>query len=253
MRAAPQLTFETPERVQLSLDLAGVGSRALALLADLLLLFLCWVTVLLLWSLRGDLLSTVQGLTGALRLATTALFFASGWFYDLGFELWGGGRTPGKRLLGLRVVRADGAPVGLVESLARNLLRAVEIPFLYAPAVVTAAVTARHQRLGDLVAGTLVVRDRAYDLSRYGPPETAAGARFRFRGGSAARALPAADFERLVDFLRRRRELLPEPRRRIAEEAARALAARAGVPPPAPAEAEPFLEALASASVAEGG
>jgi len=253
MRAAPQLTFETPERIQLSLDLAGVGSRALALLADLLLLFLCWVTVLLLWSLRGDLLSTVQGLTGALRVAAAALFFASGWCYDLGFELWGGGRTPGKRLVGLRVVRADGAPVGLTESLARNLLRAVELPFLYAPAVIAAAVTARHQRLGDLVAGTLVVRDQAYDLSRYGPPQSAAGARFRFAGGAAARALPAADFERLVDFLRRRRELLPEPRRRLAGEAARALAARAGLPAPPPPDAEPFLEALAAASLGEGG
>jgi len=253
MRAAPQLTFETPERVQLSLDLAGVGSRALALLADLLLLFLAWVTVLLLWSLRGDLLSTVQGFSGALRLATAGLFFGSGWCYDLCFELWGGGRTPGKRLLGLRVVRSDGAPVGLPESLARNLLRAVELPFLYAPAVIAAATTARHQRFGDLVAGTLVVRDRAYDLSRYGPPETAAGGRFRFVGGAAARALGAADFERLVDFLRRRRELSPEPRRRIAEEAARALAGRAGVAPPAPADAEPFLEALATAYLSEGG
>lgn len=253
MRAAPQLTFETPERVELSLDVAGVGARALALLADLLLLFLGWVTVLLLWSLRGDLLSTVQGLSGAMRLAATVLFFASGWSYDVAFELLGGGRTPGKRLAGLRVVRTDGAPVGLVESLARNLLRAAELPLLYAPAVIAVAVTARHQRLGDLVAGTLVVRDRAYDLSRYGPPESAAGGRFRFAAGAAARALPAADFERLVEFLRRRRELLPEPRRRIAEQAASALARRAGVAPPPPVDAEPFLEALATACLGEGG
>jgi uncharacterized RDD family membrane protein YckC len=252
VRAAPQLTFETPERVALSLDLAGLGSRALAFLADLLLLFLAWVTALLAWSLWGDLLRTLQGLSWLAQLAAAALFFASGWGYDVAFEVLGGGRTPGKRLLGLRVVRSDGAPVGLLESLVRNLLRAVELPLLYGPGVIAVAATARHQRLGDLVAGTLVVRDRAYDLSRYGPPEPAGGGRFRIPAGAAARALAPADYERLVDFLGRRRDLLAEPRRRIAERAAAALAGRAGLPGPAPADAEPFLEALAHACAAEG-
>jgi len=252
--ASPQLVFETPERVSLSLDVAGVGSRAMAFLADALLLFLAWVTALLAWSLRGDLVRAIQGLSWLGQLAATALFFLTGWSYDVLFEVLGGGRTPGKRLLGLRVVRTDGAPVGLLESLARNLLRAIEVPLLYAPGVVAVAATSRHQRLGDLVAGTLVVRERVYDLSRYGPPEVpGGGGRFRIPGGAAARTLSPADFERLADFLRRRRDLFPEPRRRIAERAAAALSGRAGLDPPPPAEAEAFLEALATAYAAEGG
>jgi uncharacterized RDD family membrane protein YckC len=252
-RAAPQLTFETPERVALSLDVAGLGSRALAFLADAMLLFLAWVTALLAWSLQGDLLKTLQGLSWLMQLAAAALFFLTGWSYDVLFEVLGGGRTPGKRLIGLRVVGVDGAPVGLLESLVRNLLRAVELPLLYAPAVIAVAATERHQRIGDLVAGTLVVRDRAYDLSRYGLPEPTAGGRFRIPAAAAARALAPADFERLVDFLQRRRELSPEPRRRIAEIAAGALAERAGLAAPAPADAEPFLESLAGSYSGEGG
>ena len=59
------------------------------------------------------------------------------------------------------------APVGLLEALVRNLLRAVELPLGYAPAVLAVGLSARRQRLGDLAAGALVVRERRYDLSRY--------------------------------------------------------------------------------------
>jgi uncharacterized RDD family membrane protein YckC len=244
--AGPQLHFETPERVALTLEVAGLGSRALAFLVDLLVLFLFWVAALLLWSIRGDLIRSAQALSGLAQVGAALAFLAGGWAYDVLFEVLGAGRTPGKRALGLRVVRVDGGPVGLLESLARNLLRAAEVPLLYAPGVLLVALTPRHQRLGDLAAGTLVVRDRAHDLSRYGPPEGEGPARWRLPAGGAARALPAGDFERLADFLRRRREIEPEARRRIAEAAAASLAARAGAPLPAPAEAEAFLEALAS-------
>lgn len=253
MRAAPQLTFETPERVALSLDVAGLGSRALAFLADAMLLFLAWVTALLAWSLRGDLLKALEALSWLMQVAAAALFLVTGWAYDVLFEVLGGGRTPGKRLMGLRVVGIDGAPVGLLESLVRNLLRALELPLLYAPGVIAVATTARHQRIGDLVAGTMVVRDRAYDLSRYGLPGAPSGGPFRIPAGAAARALAPADFERLLDFLRRRRELSTEARVRIAGLAAAALAERAGLAAPAPADAEPFLESLAGSYAGEGG
>jgi hypothetical protein len=156
----------------------------------------------------------------------------------------GGGRTPGKRALGLRVVRVDGAPVGPVESLARNLLRVVEVPLGYAPGVLAIALGPRRQRLGDLVAGTLVVRERRVDLSRYvvvaAPPDP----RFAFLRGRAGALLAADEFERLVDFLARRPGLAPAARARVASRLADALARRAGAP--APQEPEPFLEALAS-------
>jgi uncharacterized RDD family membrane protein YckC len=237
-----ELRFETPERVALSLEVAGLGPRALAYLVDLLLLFLAWVTALLLYSIGGDLLRRLQALSLLGQLLVVAAVLLSGWGWDVAFETLGRGQTPGKRALGLRVVRTDGAPVGLAESLARNLLRAVEVPLGYAPAVLAVALGPRHQRLGDLVAGTLVVRERRHDLSRYGPP-AAADPRFASLRGRAAALLSADEFERLTDFLRRRHELDPEPRARIARLLASALGARARLVADDP---EAFLEALAA-------
>lgn len=232
-----------------ALPAAGLGARALAYLLDLLLLFLAWVTGLLLYSISGDLLRQVQALSLAGQLLALGAALAAGWGWDVAWEVAWRGQTPGKRALGLRVVRADGAPVGPVESIVRNALRIVEVPLGYAPGVLMVALSPRRQRLGDLVAGTVVVQERRYDLSRYGPPPAAA--RWAGLRGRAGGLLDAAEFERLVDFLRRRPELDAAPRARIAAALAAALAARAGVAAPPPGDAEGFLEALA-AHAAEG-
>ncbi len=251
MRPAPQLTFETPERALLSLEVAGLGGRALAFLADLTVLFLAWVTALLLYSIGGDLLWRVQRLGALGQVLAVLAYFALGWCYDVAFESLWRGQTPGKRLLGLRVVRSDGAPVGVVESVVRNVARALEVPLLYAPGILAVALTPRHQRLGDLLAGTLVVRDRAYDLSRYRPP-AALPARWARLQGRASAVLSPGDYERLGDFLRRRPDLEPAARDRVGRRLAEALAARAGAEV-GPGEVEPFLEALAAAYAGEGG
>ncbi|HEY6105395.1 MAG TPA: RDD family protein [Anaeromyxobacteraceae bacterium] len=247
----PQLTFETPERAVLALDVAGLGGRALAYLVDLLVIFLFWVAALLVYSIAGDLLRRIQEMSFGAQALAVVLFFFTGWAWDVAWEVAWGGQTPGKRLLGLRVVGRDGAPVSFVESLLRNVLRAVEVPLLYAPGVLMVALTPRHQRLGDMVAGTLVVKDRAYDLSRYAAAAPL-DARWAALGPRAAAALSPGDFERLSDFLRRRDGIDPAARERIALAAAAALASRAGVAGPAPAEAEAFLEAFAAASAGEG-
>jgi len=243
VRGDPELRFETPERVALSLEMAGLGARAFAYLLDVLLVFLLWIAALLLYSVSGDLLREVQALSFAGQLLAVAGVLLSGWGWDVGWEVLGGGRTPGKRALGLRVVRADGAPVGPAESLVRNLLRALEVPFGYAPGVLAIALSPRRQRLGDLVAGTLVVRERRFDLSIYAAPAEA-DPRFAFLRGRAASLLGAREFERLADFLARRPGLDPAARARAASRLAAALAARAGAP--APEDPERFLEALAA-------
>jgi uncharacterized RDD family membrane protein YckC len=247
---APELRFETPERVALHLELAGLGARAFAYLLDLLALFLLWVLGLVLYSASGDLLRELQALTWIGQLLAVAAVLATGWGWDVAWEVLYAGRTPGKRALGLRVVRGDGGPVGLAESLVRNLLRAVEVPFGYAPGVLAIALGPRRQRLGDLVAGTLVVRERRVDLSRYTLAAPAPDPRHAFLHGRAGALLAADEFERLADFLARRPGLVPEARARVAARLAAALARRAGAPPPEDAEA--FLEALA-AEYAGGG
>jgi uncharacterized RDD family membrane protein YckC len=238
-----QWQVETPDQVALSLPLAGVGARGLAALVDLLAVFFCWMVGLFLYSIWGDLLGRWQGLSWAGQLLMVGAILAAGWGWDVAWEVAWNGQTPGKRALGLRVVRLDGAPVGLPESLVRNALRVLELPLGYAPAVLAVAFSARRQRLGDLVAGTLVVQERRFDLSRYGAP-AAAEARWRELKGRAPGLLSPADFERLLDFLRRRGDLDEAPRARLAARLAGVLAARAGVAPPGAGEAESFLEAL---------
>jgi uncharacterized RDD family membrane protein YckC len=242
---APELRFETPERVALHLELAGLGARAFAYLLDVLAIFLLWVLGLILHSISGDLLRELQALTWAGQLLAVAAVLLTGWGWDVAWEVLAAGRTPGKRALGLRVVRADGGPVGLAESLVRNLLRAVEVPLGYAPGVLAIALGPRRQRLGDLVAGTLVVRERRVDLSRYALAAAPPDPRHAFLRGRAGALLAADEFERLADFLARRPGLDPEARARVAARLAAALARRAGAPPPA--EPERFLEALAAA------
>jgi uncharacterized RDD family membrane protein YckC len=254
MERGAALEVETPERVTVRLELAGVGARALAWLADAGCIFLCWVTALLVYSVTGDLVQDLQALSWLGQVLALLSVFLAGWGWDVAWELLGGGRTPGKRLAGLRVVRVDGGPVGLAGSLVRNVLRTVELPLAYAPAILAVALGARRQRLGDLVGGTLVVRQRRFDLSRYDAPASGAALdRFPQLRGAAPAALQGDAFERLADFLRRRPELTPDARGRLASRLAAALAARAGVAPPPPEEAEPFLEALRAGQALQRG
>ncbi len=227
----------------LSLPLAGVGARGLAALLDLLAVFLCWIAGLFVYSIWGDLLGRWQGLSWVGQLVVVGAVLAAGWGWDVAWEVGWRGQTPGKRVLGLRVVQLDGAPVGLPASLVRNALRVVELPLGYAPAVLAVALSGRRQRLGDLVAGTLVVQERPFDLGRYGAL-AAAEARWRELKGRAPGLLAPADFERLDDFLRRRSGFDEVPRAGLAARLASALAARAGVAPPAAGDAESMLEAF---------
>ncbi|MGE8495894.1 MAG: RDD family protein [Pseudomonas sp.] len=155
--AAPLLDtryhVETPEGIDLILRPAGLVPRALAFAVDLLIrgLFLLVVYVVL-----GTLGQFGMG------LATILLFLVT-WWYMVLFEVFNQGRSPGKQLLGLRVVHDDGTPVGWAASLTRNLLRFVDIlPFAYTLGIISCLNHRAFKRLGDIAAGTLVVyRDSA--------------------------------------------------------------------------------------------
>src|SRR3954454_20637895 len=145
-------TISTPEGVQLALPLAGIGSRFMALLLDYLLCALVYLVVVLaaLW---------LAGETAAAIILVTAVLVINVGYFTL-FEAWGGGRTPGKRATGLRVVTDGGGQVGLRASLIRKIIRLLEFAvLLYTPALISVLATQHNQRLGDLAAGTLVVRD----------------------------------------------------------------------------------------------
>ena len=160
------LAVDVPELVSFSLDVATIGSRFLAMAVDLVLrvvavLGLVTVYVLLddnvFGPMEGDVADAVQRYT----LLGFLLFGILFWFgYFVLFEVLQSGRTPGKRLLKLRVVTDVGGPVGWTESLIRNVLRAVDsLPMFYGVGFLTMLLNRRSQRVGDLAAGTIVIRD----------------------------------------------------------------------------------------------
>jgi uncharacterized RDD family membrane protein YckC len=145
------VTIATPEGVELELTLAGAGSRFVSALVDLGIQALLAVAT-------AVVLGSVGGFgQAAVALLTTLVVLG----YDIFFEVLASGRTPGKRLNGMRVVRAGGEPVGFLTSAIRNVLRLVDfLPFAYVIGATTILATRKNQRLGDIAAGTLVVRDR---------------------------------------------------------------------------------------------
>lgn len=139
----------TPEGVALHLRAAGPLPRALAYVLDLI------ARIAIYMALYQVLTALFGGAGYAILMLAT---FVMSWFYMVLFEVLMQGRTPGKWALGLRVVAADGAPVGWMASFTRNLLRVVDaLPVGYAVGLVTCLIDPWGRRLGDMVAGTLVV------------------------------------------------------------------------------------------------
>ena len=141
-------SIATPEGVELDLRLAGPVSRAYAWLIDL---FLRFTGMLVLWLLLIPLGRLGQGVW-------LIVWFCVEWLYPVAFEIWSGGATPGKKLMGLCVVNDDGTPVSRWASVTRNLLRAVDfLPLFYGLGFVAMVLNRDFKRLGDLVAGTVVI------------------------------------------------------------------------------------------------
>lgn len=143
------LTRSTPEGCALDLRPADPMSRALAWLIDSLVRAMLWMTCVQALSLLGIL--------GAGLLLV--LTFALEWLVPVLFEVLWAGQTPGKRAVGLMVLHDDGTPVGWRAAFVRNTLRFVDfLPVAYATGFVTTLLDPHGRRLGDLVAGTLVVQ-----------------------------------------------------------------------------------------------
>jgi uncharacterized RDD family membrane protein YckC len=232
-----RLHIATPEGVTVDLVLAGLGSRFAATLIDLVFKGCLLVLALVVVVALGDL-----GV--ALYAIVTFAIYAG---YDIAFEVLAGGRTPGKRWTGLRVLRDDGRPVDLLASTIRNVVRLVDGPtFGYLPAMVSILVTRRNQRLGDLAASTIVVREPrkrdALPPARFGAGPATAGAALLFGGYGIPVAQPRAaprgtldvsavspdDLAAVRGFLDRRDGLPASVRGDLARRIASALAPRVG-------------------------
>jgi uncharacterized RDD family membrane protein YckC len=229
-------TISTPEGVQLELPLAGIGSRFMALLIDFVIDAVVMTVVIL------ATLTTLGGTAASIVASTAYLVVILG--YNVVFEVFGGGRTLGKRATRLRVVGDGGGQVGLRASLIRNAIRLFEgIPTLYIPAMVSVLASRNNQRLGDLAAGTLVVRDqRAASVVAPSPPHVAPE---RYANWDVT-GIGEPEAAAVRAFLERRAALRPGARRTLAAQLAGQLRPQvAGVRPGL--EDETFLEHLAAA------
>lgn len=141
-------TVETPEGVELTLRTAGPLARILAWLIDQLLRAMVYSIVGVALAFLGDL---------GMGILFIFLFLAE-WFYPVFFEVLRRGATPGKAAMGLTVVNDDGTPLTWTPSIIRNLMRFADfLPFFYMFGLISMVLTRDFKRLGDLVAGTVVV------------------------------------------------------------------------------------------------
>lgn len=149
------LELETPEHIVLDYEIAGVGSRALAALIDWTLVFvLVFVAILGL----GGAMSALRGHGRWLLAFVVVIIYGIVWGYFSLFEGLRQGQTPGKRWLGIRVIRDTGHGVTFAEAAARSLLLPIDMIGMIG--IILIALHPKARRLGDLVAGTVVVRDR---------------------------------------------------------------------------------------------
>jgi uncharacterized RDD family membrane protein YckC len=242
VRFEDRLTIATPEGVEVELTLAGIGSRFIAAAVDFLIQSALAGGLAVILSSAGDVGAVVYPLA----------IFAIVFLYDVSFEVLARGKTPGKAWNDLRVVRSGGRPITLVRSAIRNVLRIVDVlPIFYAVGMAVIFATRRNQRIGDLVAGTYVVRERSGDRRarrRRAAPHVDPGPATAWD----LSAVSTADTAAITAFLERRSDLADPSRAAIAGELARRLRPRvAGAPEDI--KDEEFLELLAAAKAARGG
>src|SRR6266566_1903154 len=209
---ARRLAIETPEHLMLEIELAGPGSRVAAAACDAAILFVILLSV-------SVLLSAVPARAHEGRWATlvsvlfVVVLFVLTWGYFLLFEAFNDGRTPGKRLTGIRVVMDTGHRLTLTAAAVRNLVRVVDAQPLFSYLLGFGFVLfhPQNKRLGDIVAGTIVVRDRPGHLRLAGAAADAPPSREPHETGPPE----LADEEfRLIDRLLERWDDLEDPVRR---------------------------------------
>ena len=223
---------ETPEQIEFAFETAGIGSRALAYLIDLLIRGVVMLVAALL------ILSITGGEAFGFGVIAVISFLLEWGYYTL-IEWLNDGVTPGKKALGLRVVRTNGVSVDLYRSAMRNLLRAADsfppmfaffelLPFpSYAVGIFVIFVTASNRRIGDLAADTMVVvEDRSY-LDKM-PPLPSDAMSFPAHQ-VAASGVTAREMARIDAFFRRKRFFGSQRSDELAEIIAAPLARRMGV------------------------
>jgi uncharacterized RDD family membrane protein YckC len=231
------LTIETPEHVELQFALASIGNRFLACAIDhALQLMTIAITVFIAYNV-GGLLRTMgsqvaasfeEGRLWVFAVATLLVFVIYFGYFTIFETVWSG-QTPGKRWLRLRVIQEDGRPITFFSSLSRNLIRGADMmpilvifPF-YSIGIISVFASVRSQRLGDFIAGTVVIKERTAEAPSFedvfesdviDPGRRRVAPIVHFRGD--VRAVSPDQIELVETFLRRRYEIPEHPRHWLA-------------------------------------
>ena len=239
--ASDKLIIDTPEQVHLEFVLAGIGSRFMAAFLDgvielIVYLIVIFSAIFSSWKIYDSSRSIW------LQAALSLFFFCIYWGYHALFEALWKGQTPGKRWAGIRVIKDSGRPINAFEAIARNLVRVVDfLPLFYGVGVLTMLLNAKNRRLGDYVAGTLVVHESSDDESKIffnTPTKT------EFVLHQAA-GLTLQEAELIETFLARRLEIPWEVRQTNSKRIADMVSTRLNIPPESrPADNENFLELM---------
>lgn len=229
---------DTPENISVSYGVAGIGSRFLAGIIDTFVIGLIYFLLSLLVNYVDKLFSDWSSVFVAIILIVMFLVF---WGYYILFELLWNGQSLGKRAVGLRVVHTGGRPISFIGSAIRNLVRVVDfLPTMYGVGVVSMFIDARSRRLGDLAAGTLVIKEeRVVTLESLTENQSNAHYLMSLKPGEPIPTLELqhvdqlkmAEFELIHDFLTRRTRLSSSSRARLARQLAQMVYERLQLPP----------------------
>ncbi|NEO26798.1 MAG: RDD family protein [Kamptonema sp. SIO4C4] len=249
MKLLNEIELRTPESVTLTFTLAGIGKRAQALLIDyiiwsLLLLFWTIVSVTFASSVFPDGLSTETQSTLWFFAFYILIFFIIYVGYFIFFEVWWQGKTPGKRFVNIRVIRDDGKPARLPQATLRALFRPIDDLFFLGLFFIILG--KREKRLGDWIAGTVVIQEEQKKSQFQFSPSTASQELAeQLRSQVNISQLRPEEFLIIRLYLERRSQMIPEARYSKAKELAyqvKDILALAGVPEGV--TALQFLEAI---------
>lgn len=247
--AAPEVidrfSIETPEQTDVSFTIAGIGSRFLAIAFDTLIQGVAAIILIIIGILA---VSRLGGNNSSPMWLGAGLFII--WFiiytgYYALFEAIWNGQTPGKRMARIRVIGDSGRPITPSESVARNLMRIVDsLPSLYGIGVLSILISKQNKRLGDFLAGTIVVHERPLEDVR--PIWRAPAAATAQTNKYPTQRLTDEDFALIESFLARRFTLPPETRSQMNRGIAARIAAKLSVPFQDIVGYEKFLEEVAT-------
>ena len=211
-----QYTLETPENIEVNFDIAGLGTRFCALFADYLFMGLIVAALAILAvmleigmprEMRGADLWILAFVVGCILTVMTGYFIVFEWLMR--------GQTPGKKMMKIRVIRDDGTPVTIHEVLIRNIVRLVDaIPGFYAVGVLFMFPSRLSKRLGDIAAGTIVIKEEQLN---YSASEDRRRVLHLEPVDRINAELAPAERRLISGFLQRRAELLPRARQQLAE------------------------------------